>query len=193
VEPEELKAAALMVIDMQRYFLEPDADAYLSPAASLVPNAVKLIEAFRDAGRPVIFTRHAHPEGDDAGQMGRWWRGKLPRIGDPQSELIDAVAPAKDEPVIVKQRYSAFEGTDLHARLRRQNVDSVIICGVMTNLCVETTARHAFMKDLQPYVVEDACAAGSTEHHRASITNLEYGFAYIVKTRDVVGELRSIR
>lgn len=193
MEHKDLKAAALIVVDMQRYFLEPGADAYLEPPAELVPNASKLIEAFRDSRRPVVFTRHAHPQGDPAGQMGRWWHGKLPREGERHAEIVEALSPMDGEAVITKTRYSAFEGTDLNDLLRAQGANSIFACGVMTNLCVETTVRHAFLKDYQPYVVEDACAAGSEKHHRASIANLEYGFAYIVKTRDVVGALRSIR
>ncbi len=185
-----IERSALIVIDMQRYFLARGAEAYLAPPRSLIPNALKLIAAFRERGLPLIITRHAHPKRDAAGQMGRWWNGKLPRLGDPESELIDEIKPMKGEIYLTKKRYSAFEGTDLARKLRRRRVKSLVICGVMTNLCVETTARHAFMKDFEPTIVKDACAAGSAKFQNASLTNLGYGFAHIVTTREMLSMMR---
>jgi nicotinamidase-related amidase len=181
-----LTKSALAVIDMQRYFLEEDADAYLGAPKRLVANVLELVGAFRGAVRPIVFTRHAHAKGSDTGEMGRWWDGKLPWEGERQSELIDDLDPSSGERVITKVRYSAFEGTDLDAWLRERSVDTLVICGVMTNLCVETTARHAFMKDMQPVIVEDACASSSSKYHEASIMNLEYGFAHIEDTNSIM-------
>jgi len=181
-----------MVIDMQRYFMERGASAFLAPPCTMVPNVLALIDEFRARGLPIIFTRHAHRKGDPAGQMGRWWKGKLPRLGDPESEIIDSISPMKGELCITKQRYSAFEGTDLAERLRRRRVRTLAICGVMTNLCVETTARHAFMKEFQPVIVKDACAANSQRLHKASLANLAYGFAHIVGTREILSTLRRL-
>ncbi len=188
----DLSASALAVIDMQRYFLEEEADAYLGAPASLMRNVIGLTDAFRRAGRPVVFTRHAHRRGSDAGQMGRWWDGRLPWEGERQSELVDGIAPRDGELLITKERYSAFEGTGLEAWLRERGVQTLVLCGVMTNLCVETSARHAFMKEIQPVVVEDACASSSRKLHRASIANLEYGFAYIEKTSSLTELLRRL-
>jgi nicotinamidase-related amidase len=180
-----LSKSALAVIDMQRYFLEEDADAYLGAPKRLVTNVLELIGVFRDAARPIVFTRHAHEQGSETGEMGRWWDGRLPWEGERQSELIDDLEPAAGERLITKVRYSAFEGTDLDAWLRDRGVDTLVVCGVMTNLCVETTARHAFMKDLQPVIVEDACASSDSKYHQASIMNLEYGFAHIESTDSI--------
>jgi len=188
-----LSNSALAVIDMQRYFLEEDASAYLGAPKHLIPNAVELVAAFRTAKRPIVFTRHAHQRGSDTGEMGRWWDGRLPWEGERQSELIDELGPAAGERLITKIRYSAFEGTDLDAWLRERNVDTLVLCGVMTNLCVETTARHAFMKDLQPVIVEDACASSESRYHEASIMNLEYGFAHIEKTDSILKKLKGAR
>jgi len=171
---------------MQRYFLEEEADAYLGAPESLLKNVIGLTGAFRQAKRPVVFTRHAHRKGSDAGQMGRWWDGRLPWEGERQSDLVDDLSPQDGELLITKERYSAFEGTCLDEWLRERGVRTLVLCGVMTNLCVETSARHAFMKEIQPVVVEDACASSSKKLHRASIANLEYGFAYIEKTTSLI-------
>jgi nicotinamidase-related amidase len=177
---------ALIVIDMQRFFLAPGADAFLKAAPAIVPNIVRLISVFRKDGRPVIFTRHAHKKGEPTGQMGRWWKNELPFDGDPQSELIEGLNPRKNETVITKARYSAFERTILGPYLKGHYIETVVICGVMTHLCVETTARHAFMLDFQPVVVSDACATQSKEHHEASLLNLGHGFAHVFTTGEIL-------
>jgi nicotinamidase-related amidase len=178
--------SALLVIDMQRYFLSSDGPAYLAPPARLISNVLKLIDCFRAADYPVFFTRHAHKRGSDTGEMGRWWHGHLPWEGSRHAELIAEINPARNEPVITKSRYSAFEGTRLETFLRRRGVSSVVICGVMTNFCVETTARHAFMKDFEVMVVRDACCSSDNKYHRASLLNLAYGFARIETTSAVI-------
>lgn len=187
-----LGKSALLVVDMQRYFIHPDGGAFLNPPRSLVRNITALIDAFREAARPVVFTRHAHRRGRPTGQMGRWWEDLLPWDGDRDAELIDGIKPQGGEALITKTSYSAFEKTRLDSLLKRARVDTVVICGVMTNLCVETTARHAFTKDYQPVIVEDACATKSVAYHKASILNLRYGFAFIEKTRNIMKLLDNI-
>jgi nicotinamidase-related amidase len=187
-----LSRAALIAVDMQRYFLRRGAPAFLSPPRRLVPNALRLVEAFRGAGLPVIFTRHAHRRGSETGEMGRFWRGHLPWDGTRHAELIPEIEPLPDEPVITKVRYSAFEGTGLEAFLRKLGVREVVLCGVMTNLCVETSARHAFMKDFEVTIAQDACAANTPRHHAASLLNLSYGFARLETSRSIASALRDI-
>lgn len=178
----DYKNSALLVIDVQRYFFEPDRRAFLKDAPRILPNILKLIDTYRKKGLPVIFTRHAHVRGKPTGQMGQWWGKDLPWEGSKDAELIAAVLPLKTETVITKTTYSAFEGTNLDALLKKRRVSTIVLCGVMTNCCIETTARHAFIKNYQPVVIEDATAGKSTRHHRASILNLSYGFAFIEKT-----------
>ena len=178
--------SALLVIDMQKYFLDPDADAFLKSGPAIIPNVKQLISGFRKQNLPVVFSKHAHKKGEPAGQMGSWWKNELPFDGDPQSELIEGLKPRGNETVITKTRYSAFERTILGPYLKGNNVETVVICGVMTHLCVETTARHAFMLDFQPIVVSDACAAQTDEHHKASLLNLGHGFAHIYDTKAIL-------
>lgn len=185
----KLKSPALLVIDMQKYFLGPEGDAFLQDGPKIIPNVLQLIEAFRQNKLPVIYTRHAHIRGQPTGQMGKWWNNKLPWEEDLQSELICDLSPQKNEPVIRKTKYSAFQNTQLESILRNHRVQEVILCGVMTHLCVETTARHAFMLDFQPIVMEDACASESKKHHEASLLNLRHGFAYIVDTKTITNAL----
>jgi nicotinamidase-related amidase len=186
MEENSLKNSALLVIDMQRYFLEKGAPAYLGQPDSLLKNVKTLVSAFRNTRLPVVFTRHAHSIDSMSGEMSRWWHGELPMENDPYSELVKELNPADDEIFMTKTKYSAFEGTSLESALRQKGVLSVTICGVMTNLCVETTARHAFMKDFRVIVALDACATKNRDYHRASLLNLSYGFARIEKTKAII-------
>jgi bifunctional isochorismate lyase / aryl carrier protein len=185
----DLTKSALLVIDLQRYFFEPESASFLSGAAKILPYVRALIGAFRGCSRPVIFTRHVHRRDEKPGQMQRWWGAKLPWEDDPLSELVGAILPQKGETVIQKSRYSAFEKTRLAALLRKLRLNTVVLCGVMTNLCVETTARDAFLKDFQPVIASDACAGKSAAHHEASLLNLGYGFAHIEKTASMMAHL----
>ena len=171
-------ASALLVVDVQRYF-EPMCRAILPAIEAAVAGA-------RAQGAPVFFTQHGHAP-DDQGMLHEWW-------GDVIAEGTDAYAlilPPESDPVLAKNRYDAFCGTDLEERLRALGVTDVAICGVMTNLCVETTARSAFVKDFRVRVLSDATATASPEMHRASLLNLEYGFAYLQTATEWVANLSS--
>ena len=184
--PIDLTRAALVVIDLQRYFLRPGAAAFLDPPAELVPNVCLLVDRFRKLGRPVIFTCHANRREATPRQINRWWNDDLPFEDDPDTALDDRIAPAPGETVIAKETYSAFVETDLDGLLRDAGVHTVVLCGVMTNVCVETTARHAFLLDYQPIVVCDACAGRDKRHHEASLLNLGYAFARLPTTHDLL-------
>lgn len=169
--PPLVGACALLVVDMQRYF-EPLA----RPIVAAVRRAV---EGSRALGVPVIFTRHghAHPE-RDGGMLAEWW-GELILEGTAEHELLADLGLQPGDPVIAKRRYDAFADTDLEATLRRLKVSELALTGVMTNLCVETTARAAFVRDFQVRVLVDATATASEELQLASLVSLAYGFAFL--------------
>jgi len=172
-----LKKAALIAIDMQRYFLEPGERACIEGAKKIIPNIASLMNEFHIRSKPVIFTRHGYEMNEDTGMMGKWWEEKLPMLEDDESHLIEEMNPAPADLIIIKKSYSAFHGTELDTILKKNDTEALVICGVMTNLCVETTARHAFMLGYQPIVVSDACAAKNMQHHEAALLNLSYGFS----------------
>jgi isochorismate hydrolase len=86
-------------------------------------------------------------------------------------------------------RYSVFQRTGLEERLRSGEIEELIITGVMTNCCCETTARDAFVKDFRVFFVSDATATANDELHIASLKNLAYGFAHIISTEQLCGQL----
>ena len=182
-------SSALLVIDMQRFFLEPDSPTFTGSGAAILPKVRHLMDAFRRAGRPVIFTRHVHhPDNLDSGIMDWWWAGKCLE-GSRESEIHPDLAPRTGEKVVLKHRYSAFYNTDLETILRCLKIEDVVIAGVMTNLCCESTARDAYYRDYRVFVPADATGTVSEEMHLASLLNLAFGFAFVTTTEHLAGQL----
>jgi bifunctional isochorismate lyase / aryl carrier protein len=184
------KRSALLVIDMQELFLDKSSHSYLPDVEDIIGNVRDLIDAYRKHSLPVIFTRHATKKSESAGAMGRWW-GNVVRDGDKAGEIDPRFAPSNGEKVIRKTRYSAFVGTDLLQHLYAESVSSLVITGVMTHLCCESTARDAFMRDFDVFLVVDGTASKTEDLHVSSIKTLTDGFAIPVTTSEVVRWLKT--
>ena len=182
-------ASALLVVDMQQFFLDATSPTFTCGGAAILPTVKRLMGAFRQAGRPVIFTRHVHHPGDlDSGIMGWWWEGKCLE-GSPESEVHPDLVPMPGEKVVCKHRYSAFYNTDLETVLRCLKVEDVVVSGVMTNLCCESTARDAYCRDYRVFFPADGTGSVSEEMHVASLLNLAFGFAYVTTADTIVARL----
>ena len=172
---------ALLVIDMQRYFF--------SIATPILENVLSIIDACRSKGIRIIFTRHGHRDvSEDGGMLAEWWGDQIDH-GSKDWKLIEALKASDADIIIDKNRYSVFHGTGFHEILKSQKIDELIITGVMTNCCCETTARDAFVRDYRVFFVSDATATVNDELHVASLKNLAFGFAYIVSTKLLCGYL----
>jgi isochorismate hydrolase len=93
--------------------------------------------------------------------------------------------------ILPKKRYSAFYETDLDSILRSKGIQDLIISGVMTNLCCETTARDAFMRDYRVFFLIDGTATGKDDHHLATLKNLGFGFATLLTCDELIQNLKS--
>lgn len=185
----EPSTSALLVIDMQRFFLEPKSASFTCGGVAILPTVRRLIDAFRRSGRPVIYTRHVHhPGGNDLGIMGWWWQDNCVE-GTPESEIAEPLAPLPTEKVVLKHRYSAFYDTDLGTVLRCAKVTDLVICGVMTNLCCESTARDAYFRDYRVFFPADANGTISEDMQLASLLNLAFGFAKVTTADALVAAL----
>lgn len=181
--------SALLVVDMQRFFLDPDSPTYTCGGPAVLPSVKRLIHSFRNASRPVIYTKHVHhPDFIDAGIMRWWWEGACIE-GSPESEIPDEIAPLANEKVVLKHRYSAFYNTDLETILRCLNIEDLVIIGIMTNMCCESTARDAYFRDYRVFFPADATGTINEEMHVASLLNLAFGFAHIATTEELLSQL----
>jgi nicotinamidase-related amidase len=188
------RKACLLVIDMQNEFLAEDGAVFFHYAEEIVPNIKRLLGAFRKASLPVIFTGHVHEDpAVDGGMTAQWWpdikQGKSLIKGTRGVEIFGALRPHKTERIIWKHRYSAFYNTDLELILRGMEVTDLVIVGVLTNCCCESTARDGFFRDFRVFFLADATAASEPEFHVASLRNLAYAFAYVTTTEDILGQL----
>lgn len=183
--------AALLVIDMQKFFLNPKSPTFTCGGLAILPNVKLLIETFRKANRPVIYTCHVHhPDRIDAGIMGWWWEGMCVE-GSPESEVHEDIAPLSHEKVIFKHRYSSFYNTDLETILRCMEIEDLVISGIMTNMCCESTARDAYYRDYRIFFLADGTGSINEEMHTASLLNLAFGFAYITTTESVLQQIQT--
>ena len=185
-EPE---VAALLVIDMQKFFLSPESHAFLPAARAMIPNVNEMSRAFRESGRPAIFTRHAYLKDEDPGIMGEWWADAI-RDENPVSEIDPALELQQGDVLLRKTRYNAFFGTELDEVLIRNQVKKIVITGVMTHLCCETTAREAFTRDYEVFFVVDGTATADEEFHISSIRNLAHGFVIPVSTAQILSRFK---
>lgn len=182
--------ACLLVIDMQRFFLDPDSPTYTCGGAAILPNIKKMIEQFRKHKRPVIYTKHVHhPDKLDAGIMGWWWEGMC-KEGSPESDIVKELYPLPNEKVILKHRYSSFYNTDLEIVLRCLGIKDVVITGIMTCMCCESTARDAYYRDYRVFFPADGTGAINEEMHLASLLNLGFGFAYINTVKEILDQIK---
>ncbi|MCP2261202.1 Isochorismate hydrolase [Streptoalloteichus tenebrarius] len=165
VDPER---AVLLVHDMQRYFVRPFEDG-ASPITELVANIRALRAACAETGVPVVFS--AQPGGQTPRQRGLlqdYWGDGIPG-GLGEERIVDDLAPGDDDVVLTKWRYSAFVRTDLRERMREWGRDQLVVTGIYAHIGVLMTAADAFMNDCQTFVVADAVADFSVEHHRMAV------------------------
>lgn len=186
---------ALVVIDLQRAFCAADGSVSrqgrdVQACADVLPACATIVEAFRARRRPVIWTQMAFsPDYGDAGILVHELRPGIAAIGGlqrgtPDVELL--LRPRPDEPVLEKTRFSAFHGTTLWDILERASVRDLVLVGVTTSMCVETTAREAGQHDLRVIVPQEAVADLDPEVHAASLDRIAYGFGHVVDTRAVL-------
>lgn len=194
---------AMIVIDLQRDFLEPGGMVAalgddIAPMRAIIPNAVALISAARAAGLMLVHTREGYAP--DLSDMHRLKRdrnvagrdGPLGRFlirGEPGQDHIAECRPAEGETVLDKPGFGSFYRTDLEDRLHARGIEALILFGVTTQCCVASTLREAVDRGFRCLTVEDACAATTPALHDAAISVI-YGennlFGWVSDTGRVV-------
>jgi len=181
--PVALERTAAVIIDMQRDFLEPGGFGEtlgndVSLLRSAIPPCKALLEGLRARGVFIIHTREGHrpdlsdahrakvERGEPTKRIGA--EGPMGRIlirGEPGHDIIEELAPRPGEPVIDKPGKGAFYATDLGTVLQNRGIDTLLVCGVTTEVCVHTTVREANDRGYRCLVLADCCASYFPEFH----------------------------
>lgn len=201
---------ALVVIDVQNDFCSPggymDREGQdLSAVGLMVPRLLALVDSARRSGVRIVWVQSAY------GTEGNWflspvWLDRAARsmhgghiayrVCEPGSwgaELLDGFGAKdpKSETTITKHRYSAFFQTELELMLRAQGMTTVVLTGVSTNTCVETSARDAFMRDFYVVLAEDCCATYSADEQAATLWNIAKYFGQVLPSTEIADTWRS--
>ena len=190
---------ALLVIDMQidfasRHGALGQAGIDLSTVPAALTAAERLAATARKSGAPVVFVGLQTSAGADSPA---WAERMRRRGGDPDAEGAlcregsDGAAfvgptPEPGDIVVAKRRYSGFFRTDLDARLKRLGVDTLVVCGLTTECCVDCTVRDAFHLDYHVFIAGDACAAYDPALHEGALQSLDLNCAIVTRTDDIV-------
>lgn len=198
LDPSE---TALIVVDMQNGYCSPGGyfshvGIDLTATQDVIPSVAKLVKIARDGGIQIVWLQNGwDAEQVDAGGPGSVnqlkcnplklmrkrpeLRGQLLTRGTWDYELVKELKPEAADIIVPKQRYSGFAGTALDSILRSRHIDTLLFCGVATNVCVESTIRDAFFREYYPVLVRDACCQpGPDFMQQASIINIELHFGW---------------
>jgi isochorismate hydrolase len=179
--------SALLVLDMQSYFMDASSHACVPSAQAIVSGILQLSKAYSHHQLPIFFSQHINTA-ENAGMMSTWWKDLI-TPDHPHHRLIPEIDPSRGT-VIKKSQYDAFHQTPLQEMLQTNGVTQVVICGVMTHLCCETTARSAFMRGFEVFFLVDGTATYNLAYHRASLLNLSHGFASLVFVNDILNKIQ---
>ena len=201
--PLKPERSALVVVDMQNDFVRVGAPLEVPDARETIDVHLKLLDWFRTRNRPIVFTRFI--AGPTPTLMWKWspeiappvcccWPGFMRAYGDIEGErdcvaVIDELAPQPGEAQIDKYGYNAFHRTRLTDLLAAHDVDTVVITGTVTQICVEDTARGAFHEGFRAAVVADAVSSYAPELHRASLQTLAMKYGRVVTADEALREL----
>ncbi len=209
------RKTALLIIDMQEYFLNPSSP-FSRACEALVPGVLdyfqergrtvvepalrRLLAFFRAHGLRVLYTTVASELADgqdlmpifqqrNAAAREQIGTATIPSRADPWARIVSALEPRPNEIVINKTTYGTFNSTGLDHTLRFLGIDTLMVGGVVTNVCVETTARDAADMGYQVLLVDDACAAFSPEIHEATLLSFQGPFGRVRMADEVLALL----
>lgn len=183
------KSTAIVVIDLQKGIVSMPTEPY--SVDIITNNAVKLVQAFRKYNMPVFlvhvgmsadFKDALQPKNDQPMQS----RSRMP---SDWTEFITELGPEKTDFIINKRQWGAFYGTELDLQLRRRKIETIVLCGISTNIGVESTARFAYEYGYQQIFVEDACGARSKEEHNLSMKTIFPRIGLVRQNKDILKNL----
>lgn len=184
---------AILVIDMQRDFIDDGAPIECPGGRDIIPNIQTLLHAARAKGLPVIYTKETHRAAKV--DFGLELMGNEPEHcieGTPGVEIVSDLAMQPGDFLIIKRRYSAFFATDLEILLRGLRSNRLVLSGVATDVCVQATAMDAYQHDYQVIVPTECVAGTSVTRHEAAIANIGHLLGKICPLNEVLSMIEAI-
>ncbi|MCM3628398.1 cysteine hydrolase [Paenibacillus glycanilyticus] len=189
----EHKNTAVIVVDVQNDYCHPDGAIAktgidVSAVNKMIPNLQALLTSAREHGITVIFLQTNHEKATDSEVwVSRFKDGVNPicHTGSWGAEFFE-ISPEAEDIIVKKHRYSGFIHTRLESVLQTLKIETLVMTGVSTNLCVESTARDGFMMDYRIVLMKDACAAFSQEEHDMTVKTVDTYFGMSSDTKSVI-------
>jgi ureidoacrylate peracid hydrolase len=191
----ESKDSVLLVVDVQNDFCHPEglfakAGLDLTDVQACVEKILPLIHVARTSGVPVIFVKTCHDAWNNSAgflerHMRKAARAEICATGTWGAEYY-RVEPTKDDCEVIKHRYSAFIGTGLEVILRSLTRQTIVVTGVTTNVCVESTVRDAYMRDYRPVLAEDCTGAPTRQEHESAVHNVRTYFGSVTDSESLI-------
>jgi ureidoacrylate peracid hydrolase len=194
--------SCLLVVDVQNDFVSPKGSCAqrgddVSAAIAMVPRLIRLIEEARRVFLPIVFVKTTHSEWTDTPswifRKSQQKDLKTCREGSWGAEFYEGISPLPEERVVIKHRYSAFINTDLNTVLKAKQIQSALVTGVATNVCVETTARDAYMFDYYVTMVEDCAAAYDPKLHENTLENIRRHFGLVASSKEIIQSWQGLK
>ena len=177
---------AILGIDLQNHFLNPAGKAYLPSSQELLNRIKELYEFAKDRNVEIILTRHCHEENI----LARWWNDKM-KCEDTSTAILEEIEKYGKK-IIKKNTYNAFLGTELEEYLKSKNIETLIITGVMTHLCCETTARDAFNRGFNIIFPIDGTLTQNEELHECTLRSISHGFGVVISIERLLEWLKKL-
>ena len=179
----------LVVIDLQKGIVERQTVPYTSKI--VIQNAAMLAAAFRENNMPVFLVRVTpSPDRKDALRPIADVTMQMQIPPSDWADIVPEMGPMREDFVITKRQWGAFYGTELDLELRRRGITTIVLCGIATNIGVESTARFAYEYGYQQIFVEDAMSALSADEHVFTVTKIFPRIGRVRKTSDLINKLQ---
>ncbi len=192
------ETTALLVIDMQNDFIKEGAVLEVPKIREQIPKIKKLIDACRGLGIPIVYTRQVYRPDIAVRPLILDMFSLLDkeglREGTEGAEIHKDLKPLPSDFIVNKMRFSGFYNTNLESILRnvgkRRAIDTVIICGTVTNICCESTARDAFERDFRVVFGSDITSAWSDEFQNLTLKTIDYAFGWVMSLDEIIRAMR---
>ena len=191
------KTTALLVIDMQNTFCEPNSPAEVPTSRGIVHNINQFTSSLRNLNVPIIWVLHANSQLNGKSDWELFFNNVV--ANEVKEKTIESLAPGRQKVwkeldlnnsdlTIIKNRYSALipGSSNLNEILKKLNIDTLLIAGTKTNVCCESTARDGMMLNYKIVMVEDCCAALSDDEHQATLETIIQQFGDVMTYQEIL-------